>query len=87
MVDTGSRAHIEIDGRDFILGDGRDLTEVMTQIEAAAASPPAFIYLSTGDQMVAVLIHSRSRVVVTTGGSYASEVTPEMWDSMPDWGL
>lgn len=87
MVDTDSRAHIEIDGRDFVLGDGRDLNEVTAQIEAAAASPPAFVHLSTGDQTVAVLIHSRSRVVITTGEPYPGHATPELWDSMPDWEL
>lgn len=87
MADTDERVHIEIDGRDFVLGDDRDLTEVMTQIEAAAASPPAFVHLSTGDQMVAVLIHSRSRVVITTDGAYSGQSMPELWDSMPDWEL
>lgn len=87
MVDIGARTHIEIDGRDFVLGDDRDLAEVMGQIEAAAASPPAFVYLSAGDQMVAVLIHSRSRVVVTTDGSYSGRAEPELWDTLPDWEL
>jgi hypothetical protein len=87
MVDTDARVHIEIDGRDFVLGDDRDLTEVMAHIEAAAASPPAFVHLSTGDQMVAVLIHSRSRVVITTGDASPGTATPEVWDSMPDWEL
>lgn len=87
MVDMDARTHIEIDGRDFVLGDDRDLTEVMGQIEAAAASPPAFVYLSMGDQMVAVLIHSRSRVVVSTDASLSGRAVPELWDSLPDWEL
>ncbi|WP_144872403.1 hypothetical protein [Microbacterium sp. 1.5R] len=57
--------HIEIDGRDFVLSGERDLVHVMSQIEAAAASPPAFVDLSDGDDLVSVLIHSTSRVVVS----------------------
>ncbi|MCM3780418.1 hypothetical protein [Microbacterium hydrocarbonoxydans] len=57
--------HVEIDGRDFILSGERDLVHVMSQIEAAAASPPAFVDLSDGDDLVSVLIHSTSRVVVS----------------------
>lgn len=59
------RTHIEVDGRDFLLGGGRDLVHVMSQIEAAAASPPAFVDLSDGDELVSVLIHANSRVVVS----------------------
>ncbi|WP_091227157.1 hypothetical protein [Microbacterium sp. 3J1] len=59
------RTHIEIDGRDFLLGGDRDLVDVMSQIEAAAASPPAFVHLSIGDEMVSVLIHSHTRVVIS----------------------
>lgn len=62
---TRIRTHIEVDGRDFLLGGDRDLVHVMAQIEAAAASPPAFVDLSDGDEMVSVLIHSHSRVVIT----------------------
>ncbi|MFB4351887.1 hypothetical protein RAC69_01950 [Microbacterium sp. LS_15] len=57
--------HVEIDGRDFVLSGERDLVDVMSQIEAAAASPPAFVDLSDGDDLVSVLIHSTSRVVVS----------------------
>lgn len=86
MAATDSRVHIEIDGRGFVLGEDRDLSEVMRRIEAAAASPPAFVYLSTGEHMVAVLIHAGSRVVVMTEASPAG-LTAESWDNMPDWEL
>lgn len=56
---------LEIDGRPFVLGEGRDLTEVMTEIEVAAARPaPTFVQLASGDEFVSVLISSTTRVVV-----------------------
>lgn len=64
-VRTGITTHIEVDGRDFLLGGDRDLVDVMSQIETAAASPPAFVDLSDGEEMVSVLIHAASRVVVS----------------------
>jgi hypothetical protein len=58
-------AYIEVDGRAFRLGQGRDLVEVMARIEAITRSEPAFIDLSDGDQLVSVLISPGARVVVT----------------------
>ncbi|OAN41376.1 hypothetical protein [Microbacterium sp. H83] len=85
---TGIRTHVEVDGRDFLLGGDRDLVHVMSQIEAAAASPPAFVDLSDGDEMVSVLIHGTSRVVVSVEREHRP---PEPLDpptaSIDDWEM
>lgn len=58
------RTRIEIDGRGFVLGAGQDVNEVMSQIKAAAVSPPEFVSLSGDNHTASVLIQPTTRVVV-----------------------
>lgn len=62
---SNTTAYVEVDGREYALEADRDLVEVMTLIEAAARTDPAFVDLSNGDRMVSVLFSANSRVVVT----------------------
>ncbi|MFB7250635.1 hypothetical protein [Microbacterium sp. NPDC056234] len=67
MINAGaeSSTHIVIDGQRFLLDRDRDLVDLMGQIEAAARSEPAFVHLSDGDELVSVLVSSRSRIIIT----------------------
>lgn len=58
------RTRIEIDGRDFVLGPGQDVNEVLSQIKAAAVSPPEFVSFSGDNHTASVLIQPTTRVVV-----------------------
>lgn len=82
-----TRTHVEIDGRDFILGHDRDLVAVMSSIERAAGSPPGFVDISAGDELVSVLITSASKVVVTV----VPDTIPADWTPpgtpISDWEL
>lgn len=87
-VEAGITTHVEVDGRDFVLRGDRDLVDVMSQIEAAAASPPAFVDLSDGEELVSVLIHAASRVVVSVEReSHAAELLEPPVFSMDDWDV
>jgi hypothetical protein len=83
-----TRTYVEIDGREYLLGDDHDLVEVMARIEAAAQSRPAFVDLSSGDRMVSVLVSAQSHVVITV----RRESIDESEDVFPglqigDWDL
>lgn len=58
------RTRIEIDGRDFELGPGQDVNEIMSRIKAAAGSPPEFVSLFGDNHTASVLIQPTTRVVV-----------------------
>lgn len=60
-------AHIEIDGRSFVLGRDQDLEKVLTQIEEAASSPPAFVTLVGDHQTIRVLMQPTTQVVASVG--------------------
>ncbi|MFB8188213.1 hypothetical protein ACFC14_02740 [Microbacterium sp. NPDC055988] len=64
-TEADSITHVAIDGRRFRLNGERDLVDLMSQIEAAARSEPTFVHLSDGDELVSVLVSSRSRIVIT----------------------
>ncbi len=70
-----ARAHIEIDGHDFLLDPDRDLVEVMGLIESAARSEPTFVDLSSGEELVSVLVSPGAKVVVTV--QHESIASPE----------
>lgn len=72
---TMARAHIEIDGHDFLLDPDRDLVEVMGLIENAARSEPTFVDLSSGEELVSVLVSPGAKVIVTV--AHESVATPE----------
>lgn len=81
---------VEIDGRSFVLHGDRDHTEVLADIEAAAArADPTFVRLISGDETVSVLISSRTRVVVTVRRDTADHGVPEapMFPANIDWDL
>lgn len=85
---ASGRTQIAIDGQTYVLGASRDLVDVMSQIEAAAASPPAFVDLSDGDHLISVLILPTTRVVV----SVAHEAGPDSEamfpvDQVSDWDM
>ena len=63
-TEADSITHVTIDGRRFRLSGGRDLVDLMAQIEAAARSEPTFVHLSDGDELVSVLVSSRSQIVI-----------------------
>jgi len=89
-IRTKTTTYVEIDGRPFVLYGDRDLTEVMADIEKAAASPdPTFVRLDGGDELVSVLISSRTRVVVTVRRDSADHAVPEAPMFLPtaDWDL
>ncbi|WP_194421849.1 hypothetical protein [Microbacterium abyssi] len=80
--------YVEIDGREFLLGRDRDLVDVMSRIEEAARSEPAFVDLSDGDRHVSVLVSHQSRVVITVRheSSAPAEHSP-LGASIGDWDL
>jgi len=84
---TDTRAYAEIDGREYLVGHDLDLVEVMSKIEEAARSGPAFVDLSDSDRLVSVLISQRSRVVITVRHEplpHTEDITP---DTIRDWEL
>lgn len=89
-----NRTYVEIDDREYVLGQDQDLVDVMSKIEAAAQTKSAFVELSSGERLVSVLISSQSRVVVTVRPEQLAEVThvrPELVDVprglVEDWDL
>jgi len=83
-----TRTYVEIDGREYLLGQELDLVEVMGRIETAARSEPTFVDLSDHDHLVSVLISPRSKVVVTV--RHASALPPEETppgSAIRDWEL
>ncbi|GAB3633319.1 hypothetical protein GCM10027421_26720 [Microbacterium shaanxiense] len=81
-----TRTYVEIDGREYLLGDDQDRVDVMARIEAAARSGPAFVDLTDSDPHISVLVSEQSRIVVTTGreSSAATEQNP-FGSSISDW--
>lgn len=74
------RTRIEIDGRDFELGPGQDVNEIMSRIKAAAGSPPEFVSLFGANHAASVLIQPTTRVVVVVENDVVGDtelVAPE----------
>ncbi|PRA82239.1 hypothetical protein [Microbacterium sp. MYb66] len=83
---ASTNTHIVIDGQPFLLDGDRDLVDLMGEIEAAARSEPTFVHLSAGDELVSVLVSSRSRIVITVerdGIAVTSDEAPIA--PLPDW--
>lgn len=85
---TKTRARIDIDGREFLVDDDRDLVDLMGRIEAAARSEATFVDISSRTGLVSVLISPGAHVVVSV-----EHEQPSGWrddapvTQMPDWEL
>jgi hypothetical protein len=65
-MQTMVRVEVAIDGRSFFLAQDQDADQVRQRIEAAVATPGAFVtFTVVGNREVSVLITGRSQVVFT----------------------
>lgn len=81
---TNSRKHVIIDDRDFVLDPRQDVSDIMSRIEDAARSGPAFVDI--GEHGTHVLISSSTRVVIAEDEQ--DTVPLQTWpEDFQDWEL
>lgn len=83
----GTRTYIEVDGREYLLGPDQDRIDVMSRIEEAVRSGPAFVDLSSGDRHLSVLVSHQSRIVITEQPVSPSLHAHAQTDMIADWDL
>lgn len=82
------RTRVAIDGHDFYLTSGSDLTDVMSRIQNIARTEPGFLTLATTNGIASVLISASTRVIIQQEPDYSASGAIETAQSYdPEWDL
>lgn len=82
------RTRVAIDGHDFYLTSGTDLTDVMARIQNIARTEPGFFTLSTTNGIASVLINASTRVIIQQESDYMPSGAIGAAQSYdPEWDL